>query len=128
MLYLLWWSQYNCNKKEQLMIEEREADEEEEEEEFDGESKVGDVGEVEIDDKPSKFSRPECHILGWTDNPSTMRWNVTVVNCHSRQFVKWTLHLGQNAVWSVYGWTDHQGTINDYCLAPWEGRVCGPCE
>ncbi len=39
------------------------------------------------------------------------RWtNVTVVNCHSRQFVGWTLSLGQIVTWSVCGWTDRQGT------------------
>ncbi len=96
------------------MIEERMADEEEEEEEFEGEPKVGDVGEEGIEDKPSKFTRSEYHNLGWADNPSTLRQNVTVVNCHSRQFVRRTLLLGQNVVWSVYEWTDHQGTINDY--------------
>ncbi len=35
--------------------------------------------------------------------------NVTVVNCHSRRFVRWTLSLGQNVAWSVCGWTDRQG-------------------
>ncbi len=61
-------------------------------------------------DKPSKFTRSECHNLGWIDNPSTLRQNVTVVKCHSRQFVGWTLSLGQNVAWSVRGWTDHQCT------------------
>jgi hypothetical protein len=31
-------------------------------------------------DKPSKFSRSECHILGWKYNLSTLNQNVTVVN------------------------------------------------
>ncbi len=62
-------------------------------------------------DKPSKFTRSLCHNLGWTDNPSTLRRNVTVVNCHSRRFVSWTLCLGRIVAWSVYGWTDGQGTI-----------------
>jgi hypothetical protein len=69
-------------------------------------------------DKPSKFTRSECHNLGWTDNPSTLRRNVTVVNCHSRQFVRWTLRLGRNVTWSVRGWTDHQGTL------PHEKKSC----
>ncbi len=61
-------------------------------------------------DKPSKFNRPKCHNLGWTDNPSTLRWNVTVVKCHSRRFVGWTPSLGQNVAWSVRGWKDRQCT------------------
>ncbi len=64
-------------------------------------------------DKPSKFTRLECHNLGWTDNPSALKWNVTVVNCHSRRFVGWMLSLGQNVAWLVHGWTDHQGTVHD---------------
>jgi hypothetical protein len=28
-------------------------------------------------DKPSKFTRSECHNLGWTNNRSTLRRNVT---------------------------------------------------
>jgi hypothetical protein len=44
------------------------------------------------------------------------RWtNVTVVNCHSRRFVGWTLSLGWNVAWSVCGWTDHQGTHKLTC-------------
>jgi hypothetical protein len=43
------------------------------------------------------------------------RWTyVTVVNCHSRRFVGWTLRLGRNVMWSVCGWTDRQGT-NQKC-------------
>jgi hypothetical protein len=61
-------------------------------------------------DKPSKYTRLQCHILGWTDNPSTLRWNVTVVNCHSRRFVGWTLHLGRNVAWSVCRWMDRLDT------------------
>jgi hypothetical protein len=49
-------------------------------------------------DKPSKFTRSESHNLGWTDN-------VTVVKCHSRWFVGWTLSVGQNVAWSVCGCT-----------------------
>ncbi len=45
---------------------------------------------------------------GWRKNTWTDR--VTVVKCHSRRFVGWTLSLGQNVAWSVCGWTDHQGT------------------
>jgi hypothetical protein len=46
------------------------------------------------------------------------RWtNVTVVNCHSRRFVGWTLNLGRNVAWSVCGWTDRQGTVNTTQLA-----------
>ncbi len=56
-------------------------------------------------DKPSKFTRSECHNLGWTDNPSPLRRNVTVVNCHSIRFVGWMRRLGWNVVWSVRGWT-----------------------
>jgi hypothetical protein len=66
-------------------------------------------------DKQSKFTRSECHNLGWTDNPSTLRRNVTVVNCHSRRFVGWTLRLGRNVAWSVCRWTDRLGTdVNMY--------------
>ncbi len=61
-------------------------------------------------DKPSKFTRSECHNLGWMDNPSTLRRNVTVVKCRSRRFVWWTLSLGRNVAWSVRGWTDRQCT------------------
>jgi hypothetical protein len=61
-------------------------------------------------DKPTKFTRSECHNFGWTDNPSTLRRNVTVVNCHSRRFVGWTDSVGRNVTWSVCGWTDRQGT------------------
>ncbi len=71
-------------------------------------------------DKLSKFTRSECHNLGWTDNPSTLRRNVTVVKCHSRRFVGWTLCLGQNVAWSVCGWTDHQ-----YTLKPWSRNLNG---
>ncbi len=35
-------------------------------------------------DKPSKCSRLECHIFWWMYNPSNLRQNVSVVNCHSR--------------------------------------------
>ncbi len=62
-------------------------------------------------DKPSKFTRWECHNLGWMDNLSTLRQNVTVVKCHSRRFVGWTLSLGQNVAWWVHGWTDRQCTL-----------------
>ncbi len=61
-------------------------------------------------EKPFKFIRSECHNLGWTDNLSTMRLNVTVVNCHSRRFVGWMLRLVWNVMWPVCGWTDRQGT------------------
>ncbi len=57
-------------------------------------------------DIPSKFIRSECQNLGWTDNPSTSRRNVTVVKCHSRRFVGWTLSLGRNVAWLVRGWMD----------------------
>ncbi len=62
-------------------------------------------------DKPSKFTRSECHNFGWTDNPSTLRRNVTVVKCHSRRFVGWTNSVGRNVTWSVCGWTDRQCTV-----------------
>ncbi len=61
-------------------------------------------------DKLSKFTRSECHDLGWMDNLSTLRRNVTVVNCHSRWIIGWTLSLGWNVGWSVCEWTDHLGT------------------
>jgi hypothetical protein len=66
--------------------------------------------------KPSKFTRSKCHNLGWTDNLSTLRWNVTVVKCHSRWFVGWMLSLGWNVTWSVCGWTDRQCTAADIDL------------
>jgi hypothetical protein len=47
-------------------------------------------------DKISKFTRSDCHNLGWTDNPYTLRLNVAVVNFHSRQFVGLMLCLGRN--------------------------------
>jgi hypothetical protein len=62
-------------------------------------------------DKPSKFTRSECHNFGWTDNPSTLRRNVTVVKCHSRRFVGWTDSVGQHVAWLVCGWTDRQCTF-----------------
>ncbi len=56
------------------------------------------------------------HLEGGVDKnyiDGSYRWtNVTVVNCHSRRFVGWTLSLGQNVAWSVCGWTDRQGTEN----------------
>ncbi len=46
------------------------------------------------------------------------RWtNATVVNCHSRRFVGWTLSLGRNVEWSVCGWTDRQGTVTGLKIA-----------
>ncbi len=69
-------------------------------------------------DKPSKFTRSECHNLGWTDNLSTLRQNVRV-NCHSRRFVRWTLSLGRNVAWSVRGWTDHHCTTIKYIGKDW---------
>ncbi len=63
-------------------------------------------------DKPSKFTRSECHNLGWTNNQFTLRRNVTGANCHSRRFVGWTDSVGRNVVWSVRGWTDRQGTVS----------------
>ncbi len=62
-------------------------------------------------DKSSKFTRSECHNLGWTDTPSTLRRNVTVVKWHSRWFVGWTDSVGWNVAWSVCGWTDRQCTL-----------------
>jgi hypothetical protein len=62
-------------------------------------------------DKPSKFTRSECHNFGWTDNPSTLRRIVTVVKCHSRRFVGWTKSVGLNVTWSVFEWTDRQCTL-----------------
>ncbi len=59
--------------------------------------------EVSHHDKLSKFSRSECHNVRWTDNPSTLRRNVTLVNCHIRRFVTWTLWLGWKVAWSVRG-------------------------
>jgi hypothetical protein len=56
-------------------------------------------------------------ILGRVDVMSQVtnhpyRWtNITVVNCHSRQFVRWMLSLGRNVTWSVCGWTERQGTF-----------------
>ncbi len=64
----------------------------------------------------------ECYNLGWTDNPSTLRRNVTVVNCHSGRFVGWTLSLGRNVAWSVCRWTDRLGTMSSWLndpMAPW---------
>ncbi len=54
-------------------------------------------------DKPSKFTRSECHNFGWSDNPSTLRRNVTVVKCHSRRFIGWTDSVGRDVAWSVVG-------------------------
>jgi hypothetical protein len=62
-------------------------------------------------DKPSKFTTSECHILGWTDNASTLRRNVTLVNCHSRRFVGWTLRLGRNVAWSVRRCTNRLSNV-----------------
>ncbi len=56
-------------------------------------------------DKPSKFTRSECHNLGWTENLST------VVKCHSRLFVGWTDSVDRNVTWSVCGWADRQCTL-----------------
>ncbi len=67
-------------------------------------------------DKPSKFTRSESHNFGWTDNPSTLRRNVTVVKCHSRRFVRWTNSVGRNVTWSVCGWTDRQCTGHGHAL------------
>jgi hypothetical protein len=64
----------------------------------------------------------ECHNLGWMDNPSTLRRNVTVVKCDSRRFVGETLSLGQNVMWSVRGWMDHQCT---YISRPLLSQVRG---
>ncbi len=54
------------------------------------------------------------HLEGGVDKKymdGLCRWtNVTVVNCHSRRFVGWTLSLGRNVAWSVCGWMDRQGT------------------
>ncbi len=66
--------------------------------------------------KPSTLSRSECHNFGWTDNLSTLRWNVTVVNCHSRRFVRCMLRLDRIVIWLVCGWTDRQGTPSVTCL------------
>ncbi len=66
--------------------------------------------------KPSTLSRSECHNFGWTDNLSTLRWNVTVVNCHSRRFVRCMLRLDRIVIWLVCGWTDRQGTPFVTCL------------
>jgi hypothetical protein len=42
------------------------------------------------------------------------RWkNVTVVNCHSRRFVRWKDSVGRIFAWWVCGWTDRQGTGPD---------------
>ncbi len=77
-------------------------------------------------DKPSKFTRSECHNFGWTDNPSTLRRNVTVVKCHSRRFVGWTNSVGRNVTWTVCGWTDRQCTAlsNIWCRLPNSGVEC----
>ncbi len=66
-------------------------------------------------DKPSKFTRSECHNFGWTDNLSSLRRNVTVVKCHSRRFVGWTNSVGRNVTRSVCGWTDRQCTADNGC-------------
>ncbi len=54
------------------------------------------------------------HLEGGVDEKyveGSYRWTiVTIVNCHSRRFVGWTLSLGRNVAWSVCGWTDRQGT------------------
>ncbi len=59
-------------------------------------------------------NHPNITFFG-TYNRSTMSKNVTVVNCHNRRFVGWTLRLGQNVTWSIRGWMDRQGT-HPYCL------------
>ncbi len=61
------------------------------------------------------------HLEGGVDKKyldGSYRWrNVTVVNCHSRRFVGWTLSLGRNVAWSVCGWTDRQGTaFSSHCV------------
>ncbi len=53
----------------------------------------------------------DCPISGWTYNLSTLSWNDTAVNCHSRWFVGWMLGLGQNVMQLVCGWSDHKGAI-----------------
>jgi hypothetical protein len=78
---------------------------------------------MSISDKPSKFTRSECHNLRWTDNPSTLRRNVTVIKCHSRRFVGWTDSVGRNVTWSVCGWTDRQCTFMD---PSWPGEYPSP--
>jgi hypothetical protein len=54
------------------------------------------------------------HLEGGVDEKyvdGSYRWTiVTIVNCHSKRFVGWTLSLGRNFAWSVCGWTDCQDT------------------
>jgi hypothetical protein len=53
-------------------------------------------------DKLSKFTRSECRNLGQMDNPSNLRQNVTVLNCHSRRSERWMVCL----VHVVSSWVD----------------------
>jgi hypothetical protein len=61
----------------------------------------------------TNISRMECHIFGWTYNPSTLSQKVSLVNWHSRRFVGVNASFGSNVAWSVRGWTDHLGTDMD---------------